>query len=98
MLPMLLAFFEEERVNITPVLLRFTGKFFLLFGAVAVVAILTPWLAKKVDAFREKHGGTPAPHDPRCDIVRGPYDMPAPVKKPEEETPADSQPDDETES
>ena len=82
-MPVLLAFFEEERVNITPVLLRFTGKFFLLFAAVAAVAVLTPWLAKKVDAFREKHGGRPEPKDPRCEIVKGPYDLPEPVKKPD---------------
>ncbi|MBR4200637.1 MAG: hypothetical protein IKQ91_05110 [Oscillospiraceae bacterium] len=66
----------EERVNITPVLLRFIGKFFLIFAAVAVIALLTPWLAKKIDAFREKHTKPAAPEDPRCKAVRGPYDMP----------------------
>ena len=71
---------EEERVNITPVLLRFIGKFFLIFAAVAVIALLTPWLAKKIDAFREKHAKPAAPEDPRCKAVRGPYDMPEPKK------------------
>ena len=96
-MPMLLAFLDEERVNITPVLLRFTGKFFLLFAAVAVVAILTPWFAKQVDAFREKHGGTPEPKDPRCEIVKGPYDLPEPKQKsetPETESGSPENPDD----
>ena len=77
---------EEERVNITPVLLRFTGKFFLIFAAVAVIALLTPWLAKKIDAFRERHIKPAAPEDPRCKNVRGPYDMPE-QKKPGPEQP-----------
>lgn len=81
----LLCFAEdtEERVNMTPVLLRFTGKFFLIFAAVAVIALLTPWLAKKVDAFRAAHEKPAAPEDPRCKAVRGPYDMPEPIEKDE---------------
>ena len=81
----LLCFAEdtEERVNITPVLLRFTGKFFLIFAAVAVIALLTPWLAKKVDAFRAAHEKPAAPEDPRCKAVHGPYDMPEPIEKDE---------------
>ena len=75
---------EPEMVNVTPVLLRFTGKFFLIFAAVAVIALLTPWLAKKVDAFREKHKKEEPPEDPRCKAVRGPYDMPQEVPKQEE--------------
>ena len=85
----LLMFAEEteEKVNITPILLKFTGKFFLLFAAVAVIALLTPWLAKKVDAFREAHAKPAAPEDPRCKQVRGPYDLPEPKEVPEQEHP-----------
>ena len=73
---LLLAAETEEKVNITPVLLKFIGKFFLIFAAVAVIAVLTPWLAKKVDAFREAQAKPAVPEDPRCKQVRGPYDMP----------------------
>lgn len=73
---LLLAEQMEEIVNITPILLRFAGKFFLIFAAVAVIAVLTPWMAKKVDAFKEKHSRPAPPEDPRCKAVRGPYDMP----------------------
>ena len=80
----------EEKVNITPVLLKFTGKFFLIFAAVAVIALLTPWLAKKIDAFRETHAKPAVPEDPRCKAVRGPYDMPEPKEeKAEKEPPQD---------
>ena len=77
----------EEKVNITPVLLKFTGKFFLIFAAVAVIALLTPWLAKKIDAFREAHAKPAVPDDPRCKAVRGPYDMPEPKKEKAEKEP-----------
>ena len=30
----------EESVNITPVLLKFAGKFFLIFAVVAIIAVL----------------------------------------------------------
>ena len=86
---LLLAAETEEKVNITPVLLKFIGKFFLIFAAVAVIAVLTPWLAKKVDAFREAHAKPAVPEDPRCKAVRGPYDMPEP-KEPEPEQEPDS--------
>lgn len=79
---MLLAEDAEERVNITPVLMRFLGKFFLIFAAVAVIAILTPRLAEWVDRLRERGRKDAPPEDPRCRQVRGPYDMPEP---PEEE-------------
>ena len=82
---------EPEMVNVTPVLLRFAGKFFLIFAAVAIIAVLTPWLAKKVDEFRENHRKEEPPEDPRCKAVRGPYDMPEP-KKPE----PDAEPDEDT--
>jgi hypothetical protein len=78
---LLLAEQAEEQVNITPMLLKFTGKFFAIFAIVAVVTVLTPWMAKKVDAFREKHQKEAAPEDPRCKAVRGPYDMPEPAPK-----------------
>lgn len=71
----------DEKVNITPLLLRFMGKFFLIFAVVAVIAVLTPWLAKKVDAFREAHSKPAVPEDPRCKAVRGPYDMPEPKQE-----------------
>ena len=76
----------DEKVNITPILLRFMGKFFLIFAVVAVIAVLTPWLAKKVDAFREAHSKPAVPEDPRCKAVRGPYDMPEPEQENTEET------------
>lgn len=73
---LLLAEQTEEQINITPILLRFTGKFFIIFAAVAVIAVLTPWMAKQVDQFKEKHSKPAPPEDPRCKAVRGPYDMP----------------------
>ena len=76
---------SEDMVNVTPVLLKFTGKFFVIFAVVAVIAILTPFMAKRVDAFREKHSKPAAPEDPRCKAVRGPYDMPEPREEREEE-------------
>lgn len=88
---LLLLFAEaEEQVNITPVLLRFLGKFFLIFAAVAVIAVLTPWMAKQIDRLRERAAKPELPEDPRCKAVRGPYDMleekpgsePEPAKKP----------------
>lgn len=89
---LLLAAETEEKVNITPVLLKFIGKFFLIFAAVAVIAVLTPWLAKKVDAFREAHAKPAAPEDPRCKAVRGPYDMPEPKESEPEQEPDSDQP------
>ncbi|MBQ8922378.1 MAG: hypothetical protein IJ060_09505 [Oscillospiraceae bacterium] len=71
----------EERTNITPVLLKFGGKFLAIFAIVALVTVLTPRIAKWVDDFREKHRRPEAPEDPRCKAVKGPYDMPEPVKK-----------------
>lgn len=76
----------EEQINITPILLRFTGKFFVIFAAVAVIAVLTPWLAKKVDALRARYSRPAPPEDPRCKAVKGPYDMPEPTDKPEQES------------
>lgn len=84
---LLLAEQAEEQVNITPVLLKFLGKFFAIFAIVAVVTVLTPWMAKKVDAFREKHQKAAEPEDPRCKAVRGPYDMPEPAPKPKRRRP-----------
>lgn len=69
---------SEDMVNVTPVLMKFIGKFFVIFAVVAIIAILTPRMAKRVDAFREKHSKPAAPEDPRCKAVRGPYDMPEP--------------------
>ena len=86
----LLAEQAEEQVNITPVLIRFLGKFFLIFAAVAVIAILTPYLAKKVDAFRERHAKPAVPEDPRCKAVKGPYDMPEPLPEKEQEPEQDA--------
>ena len=41
---------------------------------IAVVAILTPRMAKKVDEIRAKQSA--GQEDPRCKAVRGPYDLP----------------------
>ncbi|MBR6107691.1 MAG: hypothetical protein IKQ39_06745 [Oscillospiraceae bacterium] len=71
----------EERTNITPVLIKFGLKFLAIFAIVAVVTVLTPRMAKRVDALREKHRKPEQPEDPRCKAVKGPYDMPEPVKK-----------------
>lgn len=75
---------SEDMVNVTPVLMKFIGKFFVIFAVVAIIAILTPRMAKRVDAFREKHSKPAAPEDPRCKAVRGPYDMPEPREDEEE--------------
>lgn len=66
----------EEYVNMTPVLVRFIGKFFVIFAVVAVIAILTPRMAKYIDDFRAAHEKPAPEEDPRCKAVRGPYDMP----------------------
>ena len=84
---MLLADNNAEMVNVTPVLMQFIGKFFVIFAVVAVIAVLTPALAKKIDAFRAKHEKPAPPEDPRCKQVRGPYDMPEP--KENEDAPED---------
>ncbi|MBP0971700.1 MAG: hypothetical protein J5753_06640 [Oscillospiraceae bacterium] len=77
-LMMLLSENNADMVNVTPVLMKFIGKFFVIFTVVAVIAVLTPWLAKRIDGFREKHEKPAPPEDPRCKQVRGPYDMPEP--------------------
>ena len=82
----LLAETNEEMVNVTPVLMKFIGKFFVIFAVIAVIAILTPKLAKKIDEWRAKHEKPAPPEDPRCKAVRGPYDMPEPKADPDEET------------
>ena len=87
---LMLAAETEEKINITPVLLRFIGKFFLIFAAVAVIAVLTPRLAKKIDDFRAAHAKPEAPEDPRCKAVRGPYDMPEPKDTEETQQKSDS--------
>lgn len=69
---------EEDMVNVTPVLLKFIGKFFIIFAVVAVITLLTPKMAKWIDDFRAKHEKPAPPEDPRCKAVRGPYDMPEP--------------------
>ena len=54
---------------------------------VAVIAILTPRIAKWVDSFRAAHEKPKEPEDPRMKMVRGPYDMPEPEdEKKEQET------------
>ncbi len=75
----------EDKTNITPVLLKFGAKFLVIFTIVAVVTVLTPHLAKWVDAQREKHRKPEAPEDPRCKAVKGPYDMPEPLPKQKKE-------------
>ena len=78
---------DGDTVNITPTLLRFGLKFFVIFAVVAVVAVLTPRMAKAIDSFRAKHEKPAAPEDPRCKAVRGPYDMPEPSGQEPEEKP-----------
>jgi len=91
---MLAAEEQEERTNITPVLLKFGGKFLAIFAIVAVVTILTPRMAKWVDNLRERHRKPELPEDPRCKAVRGPYDMPEPVQKhPAQQQKASGKPD-----
>lgn len=68
------AAFADEMVNITPTMLRFLGKFFAVFGIVAVIGLLTPAIARKVDALRAAKGGKKTPEDPRMKAVRGIYD------------------------
>lgn len=75
---MMLFAMEEEMVNVTPVLMKFIGKFFVIFAVVAVIAILMPRIAKRIDAYRAAHEKPKAPEDPRMKQVRGPYDMPEP--------------------
>lgn len=74
---------EEEMVNVTPVLMKFIGKFFVIFAVVAVITLLTPKMAGWVDDFRAKHEKPAPPEDPRCKAVRGPYDMPEPPEEKE---------------
>ena len=82
---------NEDMVNVTPVLVKFIGKFFVIFAVVAVIAVLTPRIAKGIDAFREKHEKPAPPEDPRCKALRGPYDMPEPKEQnPDKETGADA--------
>lgn len=71
----------ENMVNVTPVLLRFVGKFFAVFAIVAVIGIVTPALAKKVDALRAKRGGAVREEDPRMKDVKGIYDAQEPTEK-----------------
>ena len=73
---LMLAEEEAEYVNITPTLLKFAAKFFIVFAVIAIVGILTPWMAKKVDAMRAKHADRLKQYegDPREKAVRGIYD------------------------
>ena len=90
-LPVLLAETNEDMVNVTPVLMQFIGKFFVIFAVVALIAVLTPRLAKGIDGFRARHEKPAPPEDPRCKQVRGPYDMPEPPESDPDEgnSPAD---------
>lgn len=84
---MLMAEEAEDYVNLTPVLMRFIGKFFVIFAIVAVIAILTPRMAKFIDDFRAAHEKPASEEDPRCKAVRGPYDMPESESKKDSEAP-----------
>ncbi len=61
--------------DVAPTLLPFLWRFLIVFGLIAVIAVLTPKMAAKVDAIRaknkEKH-----PDDENLQKVRGIYDMP----------------------
>ena len=82
----------EERTNITPYLLQFGAKFLAIFAIVAVVTVLTPRIAKWVDRMRERHQKDMPPEDPRCKAVKGPYDMPEPLPKKQEEQAPETEP------
>lgn len=73
---LMLAESNDDMVNVTPVLMKFIGKFFVIFAVVAVIAVLTPRIAKGIDRLRAKYEKPAPPEDPRCKQVRGPYDMP----------------------
>lgn len=80
---------ETEYVNITPTLLRFAAKFFIVFAVIAIVGILTPAMAKKVDAMRAKHAKRQMLDDPRCAEVKSIYDTALPDDDPAETTDPD---------
>ena len=84
----LLLLLEEDYVNVTPTLLKFTAKFFVVFAVIALVGVLTPWMAKKVDAMREKSAARTKKYteDPRAKEVRSIYDI-APPEKPAADAP-----------
>lgn len=77
----------EGMTDITPMLI-FIGKFFVAFGLIALMAVLTPKIAAKVDKIRENHKQK-HPDDPNCSRVRGIYDLP-PMPKTQPEADADS--------
>ncbi len=66
-----------ENTDFMTVLLKYGFTFLLIFAIIFLLAVLTPWMAKKADAillrFRKKD---PMSEDPRCKQVRGIYDMP----------------------
>lgn len=65
----------DEMTNVTPALLRFLGKFALVFALIGLLAVLTPKLAAKIDAVRAQ-ARQRRNEDPRCQQVRGIYDLP----------------------
>lgn len=67
---------SEEMTNITPALLRFLGRFALVFVLIGVLAVLTPKIAAKIDEMRAHARASRAAEDPRCADVRGIYDLP----------------------
>lgn len=81
---------EGDMVNVTPVVGRFIGKFFVIFAVVAVIAILTPRIARRIDEFRAAHEKPQEPEDPRMKMVRGPYDMPEPPAPTESDSESDT--------
>lgn len=66
----------EGMTDVTPDVLTFLGKFIVIFGLIALIAVLTPKIAAKVDAIRAKTREA-HPDDPNCQKVRGIYDMPS---------------------
>ena len=68
-----------ETPDFITVLLKYGIVFLLIFAIVFLLAVLTPWMAKKVDAILLRFGKgnkESTPEDPRCKQVRGIYDMP----------------------
>lgn len=66
----------EGMTDVTPDVLKFLGKFVVIFGLIALMAVLTPKIAAKVDEIRAKTKEA-HPDDVNCQKVRGIYDMPS---------------------
>lgn len=79
----------EDMKNVTPDVLLFLGKFVVVFGLIALIAVLTPKIAAWVDKTREKTKEI-NPVDPRLMQVRSPYDLPPVPPQSEDENESDA--------